>query len=324
MTLAIVTTSHKPDLRSFARLHASVLEHTNPSTQHIVAVPAIDAPLFESIGSARLTVVSERAALPKRFIPATRLARIPRLPRGFRIAALNATRPWPPIRGWILQQMVKLAVVSELQVDVALIIDSDVLLVRPVDESTFRTSDGVVRLYRLPDGITPDMRRHLAQRAKALALLGVAETESHSPDYIAGIVSWDPSLVRDMLARIETTTGRHWQDCIGQSLDFSEFITYGTYTMLLAEPARRTFVGERSLSHSHWGPTPLTMAAAHRFVDTLAPDDLAIHVQSNTSTDETVLRFIADAAAARSRARPEDAPSPSSAQPLREARSRPT
>jgi hypothetical protein len=293
MSLAIVTTSHRPDFPSFVRLHASVLEHTDPSTQHIVVVPGLDVPLFESLESSRLTVVSERATLPSRFVPATRLARIPRLPRGFRIAALNTTRPWPPIRGWILQQMVKLAVVSELEVDVALIIDSDVLLVRPVKEAAFR-SDGVVRLYRLPDGITPDMTRHLAQRAKARHLLGVDTTESQSPDYIAGIVSWDPTLVRDMLVRIEATTGRRWQDCVGQSLDFSEFITYGTYVMMLAEPSRRTFVGDRSLSHSHWGPTPLTMDTAQHFVEALAPDDLAIHVQSNTSTDEAVLRFIAE------------------------------
>ena len=293
MSLAVVTTSHKPDFSSFVRLHDSVLEHTDPSTPHIVAVPGIDVPLFESIGSSRLQVMSERETLPRRFVSVTRLARIPRIPRGFRIAALNSTRPWPPIRGWILQLMVKLAVVSELEVDVALIIDSDVLLVRRVDESMFRDHDGVVRLYRLPDGITPDMTRHLAQRAKALRLLGLTGGEPDHPDYIAGIVSWDPALVRQMLVRLESTTGRHWQDCVGQSLDFSEFITYGTYVMLLADTSRRAFLGDRSLSHSHWGPTPLTMDAARRFVDTLTPEDLAIHVQSNTSTEESVLRYIA-------------------------------
>ena len=35
------------------------------------------------------------------------------------------------------------------------------------------------------------------------------------------------------------------------------------------------------------------MDAARRFVDTLTPEDLAIHVQSNTSTEESVLRYIA-------------------------------
>ena len=67
----------------------------------------------------------------------------------------------------------------------------------------------------------------------------------------------------------------------------------------LAEPSRRSFTGDRSLSHSHWGPTPLTMDAARRFVETLESDDLAIHVQSNTSTDEAVLQFIAEGVARR-------------------------
>lgn len=299
MSMAIVTTSHRPDAATFARLHASVVAHTDSTTRHIVVVPHIDVPLFESIGSPRLEVLSEREVLPRRFVAATRLARIPRIPRGLRIAAVNVQHPWPPIRGWIFQQIVKLALVSELDTDVAVIIDSDVLLVGRLDESMFRDNDGVARLYRLPGGITADMTRHRTQQAKALSLLGLDRAETDSPDYIAGIVSWDPALVRTLLARIESTTGRRWQDCIGGSLDFSEFITYGTYVMSLAEPSRRAFVSDRSLSHSHWGPTPLTMATAHLFVQALDDDDVAVHVQSNTSTDDAVLRFIAEEAATK-------------------------
>lgn len=299
MSLAIITTSHRPDAETFFRLHASVVAHTEASTRHIVVVPEMDVSLFESIGSPRLEVVSERDVLPRRFIPATRLARIPHLPRGLRIAAVNATRPWLPVRGWILQQIVKLALVSALDADVAVVIDSDVLLIGRLDESMFRDTEGVTRLYRLPHGITADMTRHRAQRAKALRLLGLTRQEMDSPDYIAGIVSWDPAVVRQLLTRIESTTGRRWQDCIGGSLDFSEFITYGTFVMSLADPRTRTFVSDRSLSHSHWGPTPLTMETAQPFVDDLDGEDIAVHVQSNTSTDDAVLRYIAARAAAR-------------------------
>lgn len=299
MTAAVVSTSHGPDFATFARLHESVRRHTDSSVRHVVAVPHIDLPLFRSISSERLDIVTERELLPRRFLSTTRLGRIPRIPRGFRIASVNITRPWPPIRGWILQQMVKLAVVSGLDVDVALVIDSDVLLVRDLDESTFRDADGTVRLYRQPQGITADMRRHVAQRDKALELLGLSEAEPDSPDYIAGIVSWDPSLVRAMLVRLESETGRRWQDAVGQSLDFSEFITYGTFVMSLAPASSRSLCADRSLSHSHWGPTPLTMDSAREFVEMLPADDVAVHVQSNTSTDEAVLRFIAEQAALR-------------------------
>ncbi|QAY59979.1 hypothetical protein ET475_08205 [Microbacterium protaetiae] len=294
MSLQVVTPSHAPDFPSFARLHRSVIEHTDPMVRHIVAVPDRDVPLFRSVDTGRLDVIGYRAVLPRRFVSTIPLARIPGLPRGFRINAVNATRPWPPIRGWMLQQLVKLAVVSTLEADVALLIDSDVLIVRPLVESTFRDKAGVVRLYRSPHGITPAMTRHLAWQAAARALLGTSKVEPDSPDYISAFASWDPELVRASTSRVAETTSRDWRDVIGSRLDFSEFIFYGTYVMTLADARYRTNTQQRSLCHSHWDPTPLDLEHADRFLDRLHPDDVAVHIQSNSLTDENVLRHIAE------------------------------
>ncbi|WP_425956200.1 DUF6492 family protein [Xylanimonas sp. McL0601] len=297
MSLAVVTTSYRPDFASFARLHESVAKYTDPSVRHIVAVPGADVPLFESIDSSRLEVINQRQVLPRWFVETTRLARLPYLPRGFRVASINLARPWLPIRGWILQQIVKLAVVAELDVDVALILDSDVLVIRPIEESTFRRPDGVVRLYRKPNGIWAGMKRHVAERRRALELLAVGEVEAESPDYIGGIMSCDPALVREMLARIQEVTGQRWQDCVGSSLDFSEFITYGTYVMSLADESKRSFVSDDSLCLSHWDLNALDLEAARLFLAGLKSSDLAIHIQSNTGTSDAVLEFVAAQAA---------------------------
>lgn len=297
MSLAIVSASYAPDFAGFARLHESVLQNTTDEVPHIVVVPDAHASLFRSIRSPRLDVRPYATMLPARFVQTTWLGGLRQLPRGFRIAAVNAAQPWPPIRGWIMQQVIKLGLVASLRCEVALLIDSDVLVVRPLHESSFLTADGTVRLYRRPFGVTPDMTRHVSQQARALRLLGLDRVESDSPDYISAFASWDPELVRDCLARIEATTGRPWWDAVAGSLDFSEFLTYGAYAMTIADPTNRQFVAERSLCHSHWGGAALTRDAAQRFVEALQPDDVAIHVQSNTSTDESVLRFIAEAAA---------------------------
>jgi hypothetical protein len=116
---------------------------------------------FSSVGGGQLEVRGYRSLLPREIRSATRLARLPLLPRGVRIAAVNIRRPWPPLRGWILQQIVKMALVRELDEDVTLLIDSDVILARPLTESIFRR-DIDVRLYRLPNGLNPTMTRHLA------------------------------------------------------------------------------------------------------------------------------------------------------------------
>ncbi|MFD4958815.1 DUF6492 family protein [Microbacterium sp. NPDC058389] len=296
MSLSLVTASYAPDFAGFERMHESLVRNSGDEVRHIVVVPDAHAELFGTIRSRRLEVRRYSAVLPRKFLQTSWIATLPGMPRGFRLAAVNAARPWPPVRGWIMQQLVKLAVVSELTTDVAVMIDSDVVVVRPLREGAFRTADGVVRLYRRPHGITEQMTRHLSQRRRALALLGLETTEVDSPDYISAFVSWDPALVRECLHRVEASTGRDWRTAVGASIDFSEYLTYGTYVMSLAEPSRRTNVGERSLCHSHWGTTALTMETAREFVETMPPDDIAVHVQSNSGTDEDVVAFIVRAA----------------------------
>lgn len=293
MTVTVVTPSHAPDFASFARLHASVVRHTDPGVRHIVAVPEADVALFESLGSGRLEVVDYGRALPRRFFSTTALARIPGLPRGLRIAAVNLAHPWPPIRGWMLQQVVKLAVVSDLESDVALLIDSDVVVVRPLREEMFRDESGVVRLYRRPGGVTASMHRHVGWQGAARELLGTTQLEVDSPDYISAFSSWDPALVRACTARVSEVAGKDWRDVVGARLDFSEFMLYGAYVMGVAEPAARSNVHDRSLCHSHWDRVPLTIDQAQRFVDAIGPDDVAVHIQSNSATPDAVLDFVA-------------------------------
>lgn len=170
MSLVIVTPSHAPDFADFKYLHASVVRNTDAMTRHIVVVPDEDVRLFSSVRGGQLVVRGYRSLLPREIRSTTRLARLPWLPRGYRIAAINIRRPWPPLRGWILQQIVKMALVRELDEDVALLIDSDVLVARPLTESKFRHGTAV-RLYRLPHGLNPAMKRHLAWRRTAHELL---------------------------------------------------------------------------------------------------------------------------------------------------------
>jgi len=293
MSLVVVTPSHAPDFAGFKDLHASVVRNTDATTRHIVVVPDEDVRLFSSVGGGRLVVRGYHSLLPREVRSTTRLARLPRLPRGFRIAAVNIRRPWPPLRGWILQQIVKMALVRELDDDVALLIDSDVLVARPLTESLFRR-DTAVRLYRLPNGLNPEMTRHLAWRRTAHELLRPPSDDPQSADYITPFATWSPEVVRQCLSRVEEQSGMRWHGAVGSRLEFSEFILYGTFATTLAEVGR-TYASELNLCHSYWTPEPLTRSAAEAFLASMPAHALAVHVQSNSGTDEQVRRFIADA-----------------------------
>lgn len=293
MSLVVVTPSHAPDYVSFQMLHASVVRNTDPTTRHIVVVPDEDVQLFSTLGGGRLVVRGYRSLLPDAIRSTTWLARLPRLPRGFRIAAVNIRRPWPPLRGWILQQIVKMALVRELDEDVALLIDSDVFVARPLTESLFRR-DTAVRLYRLPHGLTPAMKRHLAWRRTAHKLLLPPDEDPQSADYITPFATWSPEVVRQCLARVEAQSEMPWYAAVGSRLEFSEFILYGTFATTLAKPGL-TYTSELNLCHSYWTPEPLTSSAAEAFIASMPADALAIHVQSTSGTDEQVRCFLSAA-----------------------------
>jgi hypothetical protein len=301
MTLAIVTPSYAPDFLRFRRLHESVVKHTSSDVMHYVLVPAPDVRQFSSIRSERLTVLRQLDVLPKHFIATTRLGRIPHLPRGYRVAAMNLRKPWPPIRGWILQQLVKLAAVSTLDADVALMIDSDVLVARGFTEQTFRHGESV-RHYRMPGGVHAGMPRHLAWRKAAARLLNLPSPSADFADYNAGLVSWSPRIVRSLLARIEEVSSKHWTTVVGSQLDVSEYFLYGEYVAALGSTADRAFISDQNLCHNSWDT--LTIAGAKDFVESMPADAIAILVQSNSETSESVLSYIAS----RVRGVPDSAP----------------
>ncbi len=291
MSLAIVTPSYAPDFLRFRRLHESVVRNAPDGVLHHVLVPPPDVALFSSIRSDRLRVLRQPDVLPASFVTTTRLGRIPGLPRGYRVAAVNVRRPWPPIRGWVLQQLVKLAFVSTLDADVALMIDSDVLIVREFAEDLFRR-EGSVRHYRVPEAVHSGMPRHLGWRQVAARLLDLGEPSHDYADYNAGVVSWSPAVVRSLLGRIESVAGMPWTTVVGSQLDVSEYFLYGEFVAALGTAAEKAFCSDQNLCYSRWDT--LRPEDAKAFVDAMPAQDIALLVQSNSETGEDVLDSIAD------------------------------
>ena len=296
MTLAVLTPSYAPDFEAFEALHRSVLRFTDPEVVHVVVVPDDDLPLFETLRSNRLVLSGYSGLLPRSFVStawfATAVARIPRVPRGARFIAVNLRRPFPPLRGWLLQQIVKIGMAMRMECDTLLVIDSDVQLIRPVVEATFASPEAV-RFYRNPHAITHEMPRHLEWHDTARRMIGVApDGPPPHPDFIGSLVSWDPRVVRQCAARVEEVARRPWQTAVSREWEFSEYVLYGEYLGEFGTPRQLSFPADRTLCHSHWDPHPLDLDGARRFIESLQPDDVAMHVQSNSRTPPEILEYI--------------------------------
>jgi hypothetical protein len=155
-----------------------------------------------------------------------------------------------------------------------------------------------VRAYRKPAGITAEMNRHVCWHQTARRLLGVPrDGDPPYDDCVGSFISWDPRIVRSAVERIGEVAGCAWETAVAREWDFSEYVLVGEYLQEFVSPEKRAFRSDRTLCHSHWSSMPLNMEGARAFVESLSPDDVAIHVQSISHTSEDILAYIRSALA---------------------------
>ena len=297
MTLTLVTPSYRNDLPLFADLHRSVLRLTDESVMHYVVVPSGDVGLFASMAGLRCIIVPEESLYPAHYKAIHTVNRtirfLPRVPSHARIAAINTKRSFRPVRGWIMQQALKMEICRQLDADMVLLIDSDVELVRPVSESSL-SRGGRARLYKRPGEIDSHLPRHMQWHTVSRQLLGLPPAQFPAPDYISSFCVWEPCVVRAMLTRIEQVTGQPWMDAVTGQRAFSEWTLYGVFAEEVMKYQGDTLT-ESSLCHSYWGTVPLTIESATDFVSGVGSDDVAILIQSKAHTPRAVRRAAIDA-----------------------------
>jgi hypothetical protein len=276
--LAVITPSYGPDAELFADLHRSVLEHTSDDTVHHVIVPAAHKAAFLKHRSRRCRIWTHPELLPRRYV------RLP-LPGGVWV---NPLRPWPPVRGWVMQQAVKIIAAATIEADAVLIADSDVVLVRPIGVERF-TTGGQLCLYREADAVSEKLERHVLWHQVARELLGLPKAQTPPlPDYVTPLNFWDPAVVRAMQDRISETTGQNWLEAFTSQLHISEFIVYGVFVDEALHASKPLPPADTTICHNNWSRRPLDHAEAIAFADAMDPNAVAMMISSHSHTPREI------------------------------------
>jgi hypothetical protein len=270
--MAVLTKSFAPDFELCVALNRSVLDNSPDTVRHHIIVPRSDLKLFGRLAGPRTNILCEADFVPRTFVPVP-LSNI----------TVNLGRPFPPIRGWMKQQVVKLAAVAASEDDVVLVADSDVEFFRPFTADMF-VRDGIVRFFCKPNQIDKQLRRHMIWHRVARELLGLPPTEPPYADYISSPLAWDPIIVRRMLARVTATTGRPWPTAIAGQLHFSECVLYGVFVDSAIGAPANSFASDDPLCLVYWEQTPLNLENAIHFIRGVQPTDIAVVIQSKSRT----------------------------------------
>jgi hypothetical protein len=278
MRMTVITKSYEPDFELCADLNRSVLDYSTASVHHHIVVPRSDLKHFGRLAGSRTHIRCEADFLPSSFFP------VP-----FSNITINLRRPVLPVRGWILQQVVKLAAVAASEDDVVLVADSDVEFIQPFSAATFM-QDGVVRFYRKLGGVDQHLPRHITWHRGSRALLGLPLADPPYTDYISAMLACDPRIVRQMLARVAATTGQSWTAAIAGQLHFSEWTLYGVFVDHVIGASATSFASDDPLCLAYWDETPLNRDGAVDFLRGIRPTDVAAMISAKSRTPLAVRR----------------------------------
>ena len=276
-TAAIVTASYAPDFERCRLLCETLDRHVSGAAHHYILVEHRDINLFRQLETGHRSVVDERELLP-RWLHAFDDP-----------LSLFRRRVWlslktQPLRGWHVQQLRRIAIAAHAREDVLIFCDSDVAFVKPFDCGAF-WRDGKARLFRR-DGVLADEGHdeHRIWSRNAGAALGIDPSRTSIHDYISTLIAWRRDTVRAMCDEIEKVHARGWVEVVGSARKFSECMIYGRYVDDLLEGAGH-FHGSDEFCRVHWTGEALSDDEFRRFLGAMAPEQVAIGMQSFIGTD---------------------------------------
>lgn len=266
--LHIITSSYGPDLERCRRLCQSVDQFVPRRIPHTLIVPERDMEAFAELGDDRRTVLSAESVLPSGF------RQLPGLPRWW-----VDDQGWP-IRGWIIQQLVKMSADRVTASENLMFADSDVQFIRPFDESDVMRN-GRLRLHRIPGA--KQTGTHLTWHQRAGALLGTPKVYVGA-DYVGQLITWRRRHLLGMKNRMDSVTGKPWHRSLGRSITVSEYILYGVYVDTVVASAKYGhYPVNEDLCHCCWFDEDANALAGG--FDRIGARAAALLLQSNLGLD---------------------------------------
>ncbi|MHB2166112.1 DUF6492 family protein [Alsobacter sp. R-9] len=289
---ALLSFSFRGDFELCCLMCETVDRFVSPEIPHILLVPRSDRDLFAPLANGRRRIEHQEDLLPPWLFrlpmpPANWRARLG-LPRRNVYVSLRGGL----VRGWIVQQIMKIAAAARSREDAVVHVDSDVAFIRPLMPADLFKSDGV-RFKQVP-GAANDPSHHPWHLA-ASSLLGLPPSAYHGADYIDTVVTWRPAVARLMTSHIEGACGRDWISALARADHLSEYTLYGVFCeKVLGMTTAGHSPTSVSLCETLWDENLTESEAVATLERDLRPAYAAIGIQSTIKLNIDARRRIVD------------------------------
>jgi hypothetical protein len=267
----IITPSYAPDFERCQLLSWSVEKFISPSVTHYIIVPERDLPLFRQLQKPNTEIITVESVLP------WWIKRLPLIKNGW----LSLKTVF--IRGWILQQIVKLGVAQYIDKDAFVFADSDLTFVSPLNVESFIREDQV-RLFRVPNQCTtkfitenPGYYKWLITASR---LLGLPPVILPVPGYIGQVITWRRDNLLKLYQHLENVSGRGWIEVLCSSSHFSEYILYGVFVDQVLQESSGHYYDSKRICHDYWSSEAMSDEELQKFFAEIQPEDKAVMISA--------------------------------------------
>jgi hypothetical protein len=240
-----------------------------PNIPHYLIVDRCDRPAFTHLQSGQRRLIESEEILGKWIV------RSPgRKPYWLSLKAV-------PVRGWIIQQILKIGVLDFIPERTFVFCDSDTAFFRPFDRDDLLVN-GKIGLLDVDD-VNDDTRRWTIT---ARRLLGLPTDGGSYRNHVGNMICWNREIVEALRERIECSCGMRWKVALARTLSFSEYMIYGVFV--------RELVGYDEADHApstvplvkpSWGISLSTDSAIERFFRDFDARTVAVMIHSRDGID---------------------------------------
>jgi hypothetical protein len=279
LTFAVATPSFRGDFEQ-CRLLVETGERFLPQhVKHYLVVDRRDYTLFKPLQSTRVEVLCVEDVLP------WWLMRIP------------MARKWwmslksPPIRNWMLQQIIKLRLPAVVPSDVLLFTDSDCFFIRPFDPRDL-VKDGKVPLFREH---SEKVKNDVNTRWKGVAakLLGIPGPVDPLVSYVGNFIPWRRENAIALQKHIEKTTGQNLITALSRLREMSEYVVHGMFVENVLGLEKAGLYSDSVVSSlAHWRNEPLDEPKLRAFKEELLPRHFTVMISAKSRTPISAIRRV--------------------------------
>jgi hypothetical protein len=223
LTFAFITPSYAPDFQRCQLLCWSIKKFVAFPVKHYIVVDQKDFALFQQLADENTVILLKENILP------SWIKRIPFYDKKNLWLNLKGYKNnnWL-IRGWLIQQIIKLAAAQYAEEEVLVFLDSDVAFMEPFDVSSLIQQDKV-RLFRVDHKTDHDNEIGKRWKDAAKQLLGLPLEKEYFDFYVSQIVTWRRSTLLQMYSLIEKNFQQNWMEVLCGMKNLSEYVVYGLF-----------------------------------------------------------------------------------------------